>query len=70
MRLAVLLICVLIAAGVFAAMFVAIWRSKRAAAPTPALHQGFAVELIWAMIPCLIIVAAAAPAVIAVANQK
>jgi heme/copper-type cytochrome/quinol oxidase subunit 2 len=64
MRLAVLLGCVLIAAGVFAVMLVALWRSNRAA-----LHRGFMVELIWATIPCLILVAAATPAAIAVVNQ-
>ena len=70
MRHAVLLICVLVAAGVFAAMFVALWRSNRAALPRPALHRGLMVELIWAMIPCLIFAMAATPAVITVVNQR
>ena len=70
MRLATLLICVLIAAGVFAAMFVAIWRSRGVASTTPGIRQSFVIELMWAIIPCLMVVAAATPAIIAVASRN
>jgi heme/copper-type cytochrome/quinol oxidase subunit 2 len=68
MRLAILVVCVLITAAVFAAMFGGIWRASRDPSSSQALRRRLATELIWAMIPCLIVVAAATPAVIAVAG--
>jgi heme/copper-type cytochrome/quinol oxidase subunit 2 len=69
MRLVVMGMCALVAIGVFAAMFVSIWSTHRAsgAAPT-AFRQSFAMELAWAAIPCLMILAAAVPAVIAIVS--
>jgi heme/copper-type cytochrome/quinol oxidase subunit 2 len=61
--------CALVAIGVFAAMFVSIWSTRRATAAAPtALRQSFAMELVWAAIPCLMILAAAVPAVIAIVS--
>jgi heme/copper-type cytochrome/quinol oxidase subunit 2 len=60
--------CGLLAAGVFAAMFVSIWSTRRAPAASTALRQSFATELVWAAIPCLMMLAAAIPAVIAIAS--
>jgi heme/copper-type cytochrome/quinol oxidase subunit 2 len=69
MRRVVMGLCALAAAGVFAAMFLAICSSRRATAATPtALRQSFAMELVWAAIPCLMILAAAVPAVIAIVS--
>ena len=65
MRLVILIVCALVAVGVFATMFVAIWSSHRAASPS---RQSLAVELVWAAIPCLMIIVAAIPAVIAIAG--
>ena len=67
MRRIMLILCALIAGGVFAAMFFAIWRSHRRASPAPSYRQSLASELVWAAIPCLIVVAAAFPAVAAIA---
>ena len=67
MRRIILILCALIAAGVFAAMFFVIWSSHRRASPAPSYRESLASELVWAAIPCLIIVAAAFPAVAAIA---
>jgi protoheme IX farnesyltransferase len=68
MRLVILGLCALVAAGVFAAMFLAIWSTRRARAAPTAFRQSFATELVWAAIPCLMILAAAIPAVIAIVS--
>jgi len=68
MRLVVMGMCALIAAGVFAAMFVSIWSTRRAPAAPTALRQSLAAELVWAAIPCLMMLAAAVPAVIAIVS--
>jgi heme/copper-type cytochrome/quinol oxidase subunit 2 len=68
MRLVILGVCALVAAGVFAAMFLAIWRTRRAPAAPTAFRQSFATELVWAVIPCLMVLAAAAPAVIVIVS--
>jgi heme/copper-type cytochrome/quinol oxidase subunit 2 len=67
MRLVILILCALIAAGVFAVMLFAIWRSHHRASPAASSRQSLAMELVWAAIPCLMIVAAAFPAVIVIA---
>jgi heme/copper-type cytochrome/quinol oxidase subunit 2 len=70
MRLFLTGMCALVAAGVFAVMFISIWGTRRAAAATPtAWRQSLAMELVWAAIPCLMIIAAAIPAVIAIASR-
>ena len=68
MRLVILGMCALVAAGVFAAMFVSIWSTRRGPAASTAVRQSFATELVWAAIPCLMMLAAAIPAVIAIAS--
>ena len=67
MRFAILTLCALVALGVFATMFAAIWSSRRDGSDAPSARQHLAMELVWAAIPCLMIVAAAIPAVIAIA---
>jgi heme/copper-type cytochrome/quinol oxidase subunit 2 len=69
MRLAILTMCILVAAGVFATMFLAIWSSRRDGLRPPSFRQNLAAELVWAAIPCLMILAAAIPAVIAISSQ-
>jgi heme/copper-type cytochrome/quinol oxidase subunit 2 len=69
MRLAILTMCMLVAAGVFATMFLAIWSSRRNGLRPPTFRQSLAAELVWAAIPCLMIVAAAIPVVIAISSQ-
>jgi heme/copper-type cytochrome/quinol oxidase subunit 2 len=66
MRVAILTLCTLLAAGVFAAMFVSIWSTRRRGVCPPALRQSLTSEIVWAAIPCLMIVAAAIPAVVAI----
>ena len=68
MRLVVMGMCALVAAGVFAAMFVSIWSTRRAPAASTVFRHSFATELVWAAIPCLMMLAAAIPAVIAIAS--
>jgi heme/copper-type cytochrome/quinol oxidase subunit 2 len=60
--------CAVVAAGVFAAMFLSIWRARRAPAAQIPSRQRFAAELVWAAIPCLMALAAAIPAVIAIVS--
>ena len=67
MRLLIMILCVLVAGGVFATMFLSIWSSRRGGAHDGAARQSVAAELVWAAIPCLMIVAAAIPAIMAVA---
>jgi len=67
MRLAILMMCSVVTAGVFAAMFLAIWSSRRKDTHPSSFRQHLAAELVWASIPCLIILAAAIPAAIAIA---
>jgi heme/copper-type cytochrome/quinol oxidase subunit 2 len=68
MRLFILEMCALVSAGVFAAMFFAIWRTRRARPARTAFRQRFATELVWAAIPCLMMLAAAIPAAIAIVS--
>lgn len=69
MRLVIMGMCTLVAAGVFVAMFVSLWSTRRATALAPsAFRQSFAMELVWTAIPCLMILAAAVPAVIAIVS--
>jgi heme/copper-type cytochrome/quinol oxidase subunit 2 len=68
MRLVILEMCALVSAAVFAAMFLAIWSTRRARPAHTAFRQRFATELVWAAIPCLMMLAAAIPAAIAIVS--
>lgn len=70
MRLIILILCVLVAVGVFGTMFLSIWSSRPGDASQPSARQNVAAEFVWAAIPCLMIVAAAIPAVIAIASSS
>ena len=69
MRLAILTMCILVAAGVFAAMVLAIWSSRRNQSRAPTFPQTLASELVWAAIPCLMVLAAAIPATMAILSS-
>jgi heme/copper-type cytochrome/quinol oxidase subunit 2 len=58
--------CVLVVAGVFAAMLLSIWSAHRDPVAQITSRQRLAAELVWAAIPCLMVLAAAIPAVIAI----
>jgi heme/copper-type cytochrome/quinol oxidase subunit 2 len=66
MRLAILTMCALVATGVFVTMFLALWSSRRDGSRPPSFRQKLAAEIVWTAIPCLMILAAAIPAVIAI----
>ena len=70
MRLVILGMCALLAIGVFTAMFVSIWSTRPAPAAPPAFRQSVVRELVWAAIPCLMMLAAAIPAVIAIVSGQ
>ena len=55
-------ICALLAALVFAVMFAGIWRSRRSSDVAAHFHRSAAVEVVWALIPCLMFVACVIPA--------
>jgi len=69
MRLAILTMCILVAAGVFATMLLAIWSTRRDGLRPPSFRQTLAAEIVWTAIPCLMILAAAIPAVTAIYTQ-
>jgi heme/copper-type cytochrome/quinol oxidase subunit 2 len=70
MRLVILGLCSIVATGVFVAMFLSIWSTRRAADRAAAFAQSVASELVWAAIPCLMILAAAVPAVMAIFSAR
>ena len=70
MRLVLLMVCMLVAAGVFAVILFQTWSSHRAAALPTSLPRSLAAELLWAAVPCLMLVAAATPAVIAIVKAN
>jgi len=63
LHMQILLVCALIAAGVYAAMIVAIVRFRKSAHATPAkFTHNATIEVIWTVIPAAILVAMAVPA--------
>ena len=52
-------LCALFAAGVFGAIVLSIWSTRRSADRVPDFRQGIVAEFVWAAIPCLMVVAAA-----------
>jgi cytochrome c oxidase subunit 2 len=63
LHMQILLVCVVIAAGVYAAMITAIVRFKKSAGAKPAkFTHNTTAEVIWTVIPCVILVALAVPA--------
>jgi heme/copper-type cytochrome/quinol oxidase subunit 2 len=70
MRLVILGMCSVVTIGVFVAMFLSIWSTRGAADRAAAFVQSAASELVWAAIPCLMILAAAIPAVMAIVSGR
>jgi heme/copper-type cytochrome/quinol oxidase subunit 2 len=70
MRLVILGMCSIVAAGVFVVMFFSIWSTRGAADRATTFAQSVASELVWAAIPCLMILAAAIPAVVAMVSAR
>jgi heme/copper-type cytochrome/quinol oxidase subunit 2 len=64
MRITMPGICALLAAGVFVAMFLSICQAQRRTEALAGASRGLAMELLWAAIPCLMVVAAVIPAAI------
>jgi heme/copper-type cytochrome/quinol oxidase subunit 2 len=62
MRVTLLGVCALLATGVFVAMFLSICRVQRRPQGPPESGRGLAMELLWAAIPCLMVIAAVIPA--------
>jgi len=62
MRILILELCAVLVAGVFAAMFVALWGTRRSAGRLEHFRQSATAEVVWAAIPCLMLIAAALPA--------
>jgi cytochrome c oxidase subunit 2 len=59
----ILLVCVVIAAGVYAAMIYAIVKFRRSRNVTPAkFSHSTTAEIIWTVIPCIILIGMAVPA--------
>jgi heme/copper-type cytochrome/quinol oxidase subunit 2 len=62
MRVIVFGVCVIFALGVFVAMFVSIWSCHCRSEACLHSRQSLGVELVWAAIPCLMLLSAAIPA--------
>jgi heme/copper-type cytochrome/quinol oxidase subunit 2 len=70
MRVFVLGMCAVLAAGVFAAMLLSIWNTRHSANRSTEVRRGVVAELIWAAIPCVIVIAAAIPASFAIVTSR
>ena len=63
MRVVIFGLCIIFVLGVFVAMFVSIWSTRRRSeAYLHSRPSSLGVELVWAAIPCLILLSAAIPA--------
>jgi heme/copper-type cytochrome/quinol oxidase subunit 2 len=70
MRVALLGVCALLALGVFAAMLLGVGRRHEAPDAQPGARRGLALELVWAVIPCLMVIAAVMPAAIKILETE
>jgi cytochrome c oxidase subunit II len=66
MRLILLGVVGLVAMAVFSTIFLSLWSTRRCGARAGAFRQSLVIEFIWTAIPCLMVLAAAIPAVVAV----
>jgi heme/copper-type cytochrome/quinol oxidase subunit 2 len=66
---AILAICGVVLGGAFLAMYLAICSNRNDPARSPAFRQHLMVELVWATIPLVILLAAAFPAVVTVVSR-
>ena len=57
-----LIICTVIFIGVFAVMFYSIWKHRKSQGPKSAnFHESVTVEVVWTVIPFIIVIAMALP---------
>jgi heme/copper-type cytochrome/quinol oxidase subunit 2 len=66
MPVSILAMCALLGAGVLGTLALSIWGTRRGANRLPVFGQRVVTELVWVLIPCLMVVAAAIPAAIAI----
>lgn len=69
MRVIIFGSCVIFVLGVFVAMFVSIWSTHRRSEGCLHSRQSLGLELVWAAIPCLMLVSAAIPAAALILTQ-
>ena len=70
MRLVIIGMGCVFAAGVLAAMFLTIWSTRPAVKRELGLGENLASKLVWAAIPGLMVLAAATTAVMAVISER
>lgn len=66
MRVIIFGLCALFVLGIFVTMFVSIWSTSRQRGPRLHLRHSLAAEMVWAAIPCLMLVGAAIPAALVI----
>jgi heme/copper-type cytochrome/quinol oxidase subunit 2 len=69
MRVLILGMCGVVAAGVFLTMYLSVWSSRDNLGPAAACRQKIVSELVWVTIPILMLIAAAIPAVTAILSD-
>ena len=62
MRVAILVLCTIVVAAVFAAMFLAAWNHRGLSEEGFRFHRTTVAELVWGAIPCVMLIACAVPA--------
>jgi|307.fasta_scaffold80141_2 heme/copper-type cytochrome/quinol oxidase subunit 2 len=70
MRLVILGMGFVFAAGVLAAMFLTFWSTRPAVEREPGLGENLGSKLVWAAIPGLMVLAAATMAVMAIITER
>jgi heme/copper-type cytochrome/quinol oxidase subunit 2 len=70
MRLVTPVMCAVLAAGVVVTTLLAIWSTRRARTIPIDFRQRLREELVWAAIPCLMVLATAIPVAAAVASAR
>jgi heme/copper-type cytochrome/quinol oxidase subunit 2 len=64
MRVIIFGLCVIFVLGVFVAMFISNWSTRPGSEARLHSGQSLGVELVWAAIPCLMLLSAAIPATV------
>ena len=70
MRAVMFGVCSLLSVGVFAAMFLSICRAHDAGDAPLGVRSALTIELLWAAIPCLMVVAAVVPAAVKILEDS
>jgi cytochrome c oxidase subunit 2 len=69
MRIVIFGMSVFVAVAVFVTMFLSILSTRGSGEGDASFRQSVFVEIVWALIPCLMVVAAAVPAAIAIVSS-